>query len=341
MAKTKVQIFVCYFKKISILFLILIFFKAKACSILGNKLGDKKVMKPIETFYKNKNVLVTGGAGFIGSHLVEELVKKGAKVTILDNFSSGNINNLKNVFPYINILYGDVTNTFTCANATTNKEIVFHLAALVSVDYSIKNPSLCYAINIKGTRNLLEACKKNNVKAFIFSSSAAVYGNKNSSCKETDTPNPQSPYAISKLESEKLCKEYSEKYLISTTCLRYFNVYGERQNPNGDYAAVVAKFKYNLENNLPITIFGDGKQTRDFVHVSKVVEANLQMGTKSNLNGEIFNIASGTSINLFELIEQLEKETKHKKTDIIFQSARPGDILNSSANCQKYNHCIA
>jgi UDP-glucose 4-epimerase len=298
-------------------------------------------MKSIENFYKNKNVLVTGGAGFIGSHLVEELVKRGAKVTILDNFSSGNINNLRNVFANINIIYGDITNPFTCLNATCNKDMVFHLAALVSVSYSIQNPQLCYQINTQGTKNLLDGCKKNGVNFFIFSSSAAVYGNKNSKCLETDMPDPQSPYAENKLESEKICKEYSEKALINTVCLRYFNVYGERQNPKGDYAAVFAKFKYNIENDLPITIFGTGKQTRDFIHVSKIVEANLQIGELNNFKGEVFNIASGKSIDLFELIEQLKKDIKPKKVDITFQPARPGDIINSSASCKKYKNLFA
>jgi nucleoside-diphosphate-sugar epimerase len=297
-------------------------------------------MKQFAEFYKNKKVLVTGGAGFIGSHIVEELVKNEAKVTILDNLSSGTLNNLRNVFPQINIIYGDVSNPFTCLHATMNTDVVFHLAALVSVPISTQNPKICYQINIDGTKNLLEACKKNKVQTFALSSSAAVYGNRNDVCHEKDTPNPQSPYAESKLEGEKLCKQYSEKFDLNTVSLRYFNVYGDRQNPNGDYAAVVAKFKHNLKNKKPIIIFGDGKQTRDFIHVSKVVQANLKLAMQ-NIKGEIFNIASGKSINLFELIELLEKETNIEKTEILFQATRPGDIQISKANCKKYQKMFA
>ena len=297
-------------------------------------------MKTTKKFYKNKNVLVTGGAGFIGSHLAQELVKHGAKVTVLDNFSTGNINNLRNVFSKIDITYGDITNSFTCLNASKNNHIIFHLAALVSVQYSIHNPKVCNKINIQGTKNLLEACKKNNIETFIFSSSASVYGDRNGRCCEKDNPNPLSPYAQSKIEGENLCGEYFQKYGLSTASLRYFNVYGERQNPNGEYAAVVAKFKQNLENKKPLIIFGDGKQTRDFIHVSKVVEANLKIGMHQNLKGEVLNIATGKSINLFELITKLEKETKTKKVNILFQPSRKGDIFTSLADCEKYKKLV-
>ncbi len=291
-----------------------------------------------ETFnvYKDKNILVTGGAGFIGSNICQELVKAGAKVTIIDNFSKGNLSNLRSIISEVNIIYGDITNKFTCKKVTKDKDIVFHLAALVSVTQSVKNPNICYKINVVGTKNLLEGCKKNNVPKFIFSSSASVYGNRNDKCTETDTPNPQSPYAKSKLEGEILCKEYSQEFGIQTACLRYFNVYGDNQDPNGEYAAVVAKFKYNLKNKVPINIFGDGKQTRDFIHVNKVANANLKIAMQENLSGNIINIATGKSINLLELITVLEKETNTEKSSLNFEPAREGDILNSFADCQKY-----
>lgn len=292
-------------------------------------------MKSLKDFYKDKNILVTGGAGFIGSHLVEELIKYEANVTVLDNLSTGNLNNLYKVISQINLLYGDITNSFTCRKATSNKDIVFHLAALTSVTYSIQNPKICKKINIIGTQNLLDGCKFNEIKKFIFSSSAAVYGNKNDKCSENDIPKPESPYAQSKLESEKICKQYSNEHKIQTTILRYFNVYGDRQNPNGDYAAVIAKFRDNLKKQKPIVIFGDGKQTRDFIHVSKIVNANLKIAMQENLNGEIINVASGESINLLELLEQLEKEMKTKNVDIKFKPSRTGDINQSFADCSK------
>lgn len=297
-------------------------------------------MKLVKEFYKNKKILITGGAGFIGSHIAEELIKYDAQVTILDNFSTGNINNLLNTFPRINVLYGDITNPFTCINATKEKDFVFHLAALASVKQSIQFPEICDKINIEGTKNLLEGCIKNKVSIFVFSSSAAVYGNKNDHCKEDDQLDPLSPYAQSKIAGEQLCKKYSNEYEINTACLRYFNVYGERQNPDGEYAAVVAKFTENLKNKKPITIFGDGKQTRDFIHVSKVVEANLKIGMQKSLKGETYNIATGKSIDLFELIDKLEKETKNKKVNILFKPSRKGDILHSLANCTKYTNLL-
>jgi len=294
-------------------------------------------MRQLKDLYKGKKILVTGGGGFIGSHLVEKLIECEAKVTVLDNLSTGTLNNLQKVITQINLIYGDIRAFYTCLKATKNIDFVFHLAAFISVPCSIKNPMICNQINVEGTKNLLKASQQNNVKTFILSSSAAVYGNKNDACQEDHQPNPQSPYAASKLEGEKLCQEFSLKYDINTACLRYFNVYGERQNAQSQYASVVAKFKENLLKEKPLVIFGDGKQSRDFIHVSKVVEANIKIGMQKKLSGEIFNIATGKSISLLNLIDRLEKETSTKKTKILYKEAQPGDILTSKANCSKYN----
>jgi UDP-glucose 4-epimerase len=300
---------------------------------------EQVVMESLKKFYDQKRVLVTGGAGFIGSHIVEKLVSLGAKVTILDNFSTGLLSNIQSVVHAVNIFHADVRSAHSCLRATANQDIVFHLAAFISVPESITNPDLCYNINIDGTKNMLEACIKNNVKTFVLSSSSAVYGNKEGICAETDQLDPQSPYGISKQKGESLCKEYAKSGL-NTVILRYFNVYGERQNPNGQYAAVVAKFTDLLKAGKPLTIFGDGKQTRDFVHVSNVANANIIIAAKERISGEIFNIGTGTSINLLDLIEKLEQELNTKKTDLLFQPARKGDIVNSQANCQKYQQII-
>ncbi len=298
-------------------------------------------MENIKSFYQGKRVLVTGGAGFIGSHLVERLVDYGAHVTILDNFSTGNLKNLSSVMNNIIILYADISNPFSVLKATRGQDIVFHLAAFISVAQSIKKPELCNTINIQGTKNLLDNCRLNDVKTVIFSSSSAVYGNHEGPCTEDSPTDPLSPYASSKLAGEALCKQYALEHGINTACLRYFNVYGERQNPQGEYAAVVAKFKYALQNNIPLVVFGNGDQTRDFIRVSDIVDANLTMGAQPNLQGDVFNIGTGKSINLLELIEQLETELKTKAAEIAFQPARMGDIVHSHANCDKFKRIIA
>jgi nucleoside-diphosphate-sugar epimerase len=288
-----------------------------------------------QQFYAGKRILVTGGAGFIGSHLVDKLVALGAHVTVLDNFTTGSLNNLKAVVHAISIMYADVRSTYSCLRATLNQDIVFHLAALISVPESIKNPDLCYAINVDGTKNILDACKKNAISTMIYSSSSAVYGTKNGICSETDEPCPQSPYAISKYRGEQLCKQFTRDHGMNTAILRYFNVYGERQNPKGPYAAVRSKFAQLLRTGQPLTIYGNGKQTRDFIHISPIIEANLAAGMCSTLYGEIFNVASGTSINLLDLITQLEKEVGNRHTSLIFQPTRPGDIEHSRAQTEK------
>ncbi len=293
------------------------------------------ISEDIKSFYHGKKVLVTGGAGFIGSHLTERLVNYGAHVTILDNFSTGTLKNLVRVIDKITILYADISNAFSAAKASNNKDIVFHLAAFVSVAQSIKNPELCHKINVTGTQNVLEGCHLNGQVPLVYSSSSAVYGNQDEPCSEESPTNPQSPYASSKLIGEQLCKKYAQEHDMSTACLRYFNVYGERQNPNGEYAAVVAKFKYALANNLPLVIFGNGMQTRDFIHVSEIVDANLSIGAQTALQGDVFNVGTGRSISLLELIESLEMELQTKATDINYQPARTGDILHSHANCEK------
>ncbi len=294
----------------------------------------------LQQFYEKKQVLVTGGAGFIGSHLVEKLVALGARVTVLDNFSSGNLTNLKAVVSAINLLYADIRSPYSCLKATTQQEVVFHLAAFVSVPESIVYPDVCKLVNTQGTYHLLDAAAKNGVKRLVLSSSSAVYGDANGTCSEDDLPTPMSPYAESKFEAEQLCKEFSEKTDLATTCLRYFNVFGDRQNPHGSYAAVVAKFTHLLQAGQPITIFGDGQQTRDFINVSKAVEANLLVGMGQATGNAVFNIGSGQSISLLTLLGQLEDRLSIKNKGISFLPARQGDILHSQAQCQKFTSFV-
>jgi UDP-glucose 4-epimerase len=292
----------------------------------------------MKLFFKDLPVLVTGGAGFIGSHIVEKLVELGARVTVLDNLSTGSLDNLSAVLPHITFIKGSITDKTVCLEATRGISTVFHLAAFISVPDSLEHPLECYTVNVEGTLNLLEACRCNSVERFIFSSSAAVYGSRACVCSEETPPHPESPYGTSKLIGEFLCQQYARNYGLQTVCLRYFNVFGERQNPHGAYAAVVAKFKYQMQHNLPITIFGDGQQTRDFIPVGQVAQANLilAMLEQDYMKGDVFNIGTGKSITLLELIDLLKTDFPSYNQSIHFEPERQGDIKYSQADCQKY-----
>jgi len=296
--------------------------------------------------YKNIPVLITGGCGFIGSHLAHKLVSLGAQVTVLDNLSTGTLENIQDIKHQITFIQDTIINPQACIRAAKNKKIIFHLAASISVPESIINPTECYATNITGTINVLEAARINAVDRFIFSSSAAVYGNYEGACHENLPCDPQSPYGYSKQIGELLCSQYTRNYALNTTCLRYFNVYGTRQNYTSPYAGVVAKFRHNIQHNLPIHLFGDGLQTRDFVPVETVVDANLKLALRDQqrdqqqVTEQIFNIATGTSTTLLSLIENLKKESPGYTGAIIFNPKRPGDVTHSYANCAKYQQLI-
>jgi UDP-glucose 4-epimerase len=287
------------------------------------------------TYYKLP-VLVTGGCGFIGSHIAEQLVTAGAQVTILDDLSSGFLHNIEHIRENIQFIKASITDKDSCLQATRGQKIIFHLAAMISVQKSIEDPATCHDINVNGTFNILEAARINNVKKVVLSSSAAVYGNTTNLCLEQMLCHPESPYGFSKQIDELLCQQYSRIYGLATVILRYFNVYGARQNPASPYAGVVAKFTQQIQLNKPITIYGDGLQMRDFVPVDNVVQANLRLASSEMSNGEIFNVATGTSITLLDLIEQLKKEYPHYNQKIIFEPARKGDLKISQADCSKY-----
>ncbi len=293
-----------------------------------------------ENIYKGVPVLVTGGCGFIGSHLVEKLVDLGAKVSILDDLSTGNENNIATVKDKVTLICGSITDLETCLIATHNKKIIFHLAAFVSVPGSMEDPQKCHTINVTGTQNLLEAARINGVKRFVFSSTCATYGDTTGQCTETKQPNPISPYGFSKLIGELYCKEYAQAFNMETVVMRYFNVYGLRQNPQASYAGVIAKFMHNMKHNLPLTIFGDGTQTRDYVPVETVVEANILFGMceKKLMQGELFNIATGKSSTIFDIIDILKKKHPTYNNEFLFMPARPGDVKHVTADCSKYNN---
>lgn len=286
--------------------------------------------------YAKSRILITGGAGFIGSHIAEKLVKLGAQVTIIDNLSTGNLENLDQIYKNITFIQEDITNFAALKELTKNKDLVFHLAAMVSVVESMQNPHDCFAINIQGTQNVLEAAHMQGVKRVVFSSSAAVYGSQQTICREDALCAPESPYGFSKYIGEQLCKQYSTTTNLETVCLRYFNVYGDRQDTQNPYSAVVATFKNLMKQNKPITIYGDGSQTRDFVPVNTVVDANLLAGCANSVSGNIVNIATGKSITLLQLINTLKKEYPAFDAGIQFKPTRSGDIHHSVADCSKF-----
>lgn len=275
-------------------------------------------------------VVVTGGAGFIGSHIVEYWVNQGAEVHVIDNLRTGFLSNIKQ-FPQVIFHYGSVTDKSLVFEVLKSADYVHHLAAMVSVPESIEKPYECVEINIIGLLNILEAAKFHKVKKVVFSSSAAVYGNSAQLPKTINTmPEPKSPYGITKLEGEYYLKMYNEQYGLGAVSLRYFNVFGPRQNPNSHYAAAIPIFISKALANQPITIYGDGEQTRDFIYVKDVVKANILAATTDNING-VFNIALGKSTTINEIAKEIIRITKSKST-IIYEDERLGDIRHSCAS---------
>ena len=275
-------------------------------------------------------VLITGGCGFIGSNLAKELLSKGHEVHLLDISDKPAIKLNGATFQR-----GDITHKELTETATEGCEAVFHEAALISVEESIKNPEKFRKANIEGTRNVLEACRKNDVKKVILASSAAVYGDEPTLPKtEGSILAPKSPYAESKIQNEKDAKKYFEEYGLETVCLRYFNVYGEGQEPNSPYSGVISKFIDCAINGKKPTIYGDGKQTRDFVFIKDVADANILAMEKKGIGGEVFNIATGKEATILELWKEI-RGIEGSKEEPGFAPARKGDILRSVADISK------
>ncbi len=275
-----------------------------------------------------KKVIVTGGAGFIGSNLVQELSAQ-YDVIVIDDLSTGRIENLEGI-SNIQFIKGSITDLNMLKQAFIDAECVFHQAALPSVQRSVSDPISSNVANIDGTLSALVAAKDCGVKKFIFASSSSVYGDTPTLPKKEDMkPNPKSPYAVTKLTGEHYCRVFSEVYGLHATCLRYFNVFGPKQNPKSQYAAVIPIFITRILNNQSPTIYGDGSQTRDFTFVKDVVKANL-LAIKSETQG-IFNIACQRQISLYELALKIMEITGNH-LDIIYDKPRPGDIKDSLAD---------
>jgi len=282
--------------------------------------------------------IVTGGAGFIGSHIVEELVKKGEDVTVIDNLSFGKRENLEKVNDKINFIEGDIRDKDLLNKEFKGKDFILHQAALRSVLNSFNNPEEYHDVNVNGTLNVLKAAKECNVKKVVFASSSSVYGDvKEFPQKEAHTTNPISPYAKTKLKAEKLCKEYSEKGL-QTVSLRYFNVFGPKQDPKSEYAAVIPKFITALLNNQQPTIYGDGEQSRDFTFVKNVVNANIK-ACGENTSGEIINIACGEKITVNQLLEKIN-QLLGKNIQARYKKPRKGDVKHTLADVSKQKELL-
>jgi UDP-glucose 4-epimerase len=272
--------------------------------------------------------LVTGGAGFIGSHIVEELLNRGDFVRVLDNFSSGKRENLENLKGHPEIVEGDLRDAVTVQSAVRGIEVVYHLAALVSVAQSMQDAQTCFNTNAGGTVTLLEASRQAGVRKVILSSSTAVYGDTDRFPTDEQTPlKPLSPYALSKQVNELYASLYTRVFKLPVTPLRYFNVYGPRQRPDSDYAAAIPIFISNLVSGEDITIYGDGGQSRDFVFVKDIVRANL-LAAQSTFAGEPLNVCTGKETTLLDLMEELS-EIAPKQPKVNFTDPRPGDIYRS------------
>ena len=282
-------------------------------------------------------ILVTGGCGFIGSFLVKKLVNLGFDVAVLDNLSSGSLANLGDVVDKVRFIEGDVRKYGVVLKALKDVDVVYHLAALTSVQESIRKPMLYHEVNSKGTLNLLKASVENEVKKFIYASSCAVYGNSVKLPISEDHPtNPLSPYAASKLSAEAYCKAYSDAYGLQVLILRLFNVYGPKQSEN--YAGVMMEFIRRVKNNKPPVIFGDGEQTRDFIYVEDVVECLIKTLKYNLKNGfEVFNVSTGKSITINQLANTILRVMGKENLSniIVYKEPKKGEIRHSIANISK------
>ena len=279
--------------------------------------------------------LVTGGAGFIGSNIAKKLVEKGETVRVLDNFSTGNIDNLQTIADKIEIIDGDIRDFWTVTDAVINIDYVLHQAALPSVPRSVENPLTSNEVNIDGTLKLLEASRKAGVKKFVMASSSSVYGDAEELPKhEGMSPAPLSPYAVTKLTNEYYLKVYWTLYKFPTVALRYFNIFGPQQDPNSAYAAVFPKFiEAFLRGKQPV-VFGDGEQSRDFTYIDNCVQANILAANNDKIVGDHFNVACGGQYTLNDTLNIL-REIIGCDIEAKYEPEREGDIKHSYASIDK------
>jgi len=301
---------------------------------------DERDEENDESFFAGKSITITGGAGFIGSHLARKLVALNANVRIIDDLSGSTLDNLATIKSSIEFNHASILDREALAETVAGSEIIFHQAALASVPASIENPERYHEVNITGTMRVLEAARKKNVNRLVFASSSSVYGDLPSLPKyETDRPEPLSPYAMQKLTGEFLLDVWARCYQLTTISLRYFNIFGPGQSADSAYAAVVAAFAKTLLKNKPPRIFGDGSASRDFTFIDNVVQANLRAASipqdklQSRLAGRspIFNVACGKQTTVLELANAMIAQTNPDLAPV-FDPPRPGDVLRSLAD---------
>ncbi|KJS33485.1 MAG: hypothetical protein VR64_01510 [Desulfatitalea sp. BRH_c12] len=279
--------------------------------------------------------LVTGGAGFIGSHLVEKLVDQGCEVTVLDNLSSGHMANLASVADRVAFVKGDIKDDRTLNKVSKGCQAIFHQAAVVSVTQTVKEPLSSALVNDLGTIKVLDAARRNGVPRVVIASSSAVYGDAPQLPKtESMNPAPLSPYAVQKLTNEYYADLYCRLYGLETVCLRYFNVYGPRQDPSSPYSGVISIFMLRAANGVAPMIYGDGRQTRDFVFVEDVVQANLLAAATPAAAGRVFNVGTSNSVEINQLWQMIAAMAGCTMTPL-YDQPREGDIVHSLASIQR------
>ena len=276
--------------------------------------------------------LVTGGAGFIGSHIAQRLAIAGHDVVVLDNFSTGSRANIAAIGKDVRVVEGDLRSLDTVEACAAGCDVIFHEAAIVSVPFSVENPQESHDVNIQGTLNVLHAARKARVRRVLFASSAAVYGEEPTLPKtEAMRPAPISPYGVEKLTGEHYLATWSKLFGVETVALRYFNVFGPRQDPRSAYSGVISIFVDRILGGRPITFFGDGGQSRDFVYVANVVDANILAATRAGVDGRVFNVACGKRTTLRELSTLIEGAVG-RTVERVFAEPRAGDIKDSVAD---------
>jgi UDP-glucose 4-epimerase len=280
-------------------------------------------------------VLVTGGAGFIGSHVVQRLLETGSRVRVLDNLSTGRRENLEVGGGGAELVVGDVAEQQLVERCAEGCGAIIHLAAVASVQASIETPGATHRSNFDGTLNLLEAARRQGVRRFLYASSAAVYGDvAERPVREEARLDPLSPYAADKLAGEHYLGFYARQHRLDATAFRFFNIYGPRQDPSSPYSGVISIFSRRARENGPVTIFGDGEQTRDFVYVGDLVEVLMRALARDDLGGEVMNVGRGVECSLLELLAELERITG-SKLERRHQAARSGDIRFSRASVER------